>query len=95
METRIEVENIRCGGCANTITKKLLEDERITAVDVDIANQTVIVQSAEAVRDAAVTTLFGLGYPERGTVAGFDAFKEKAISVVSCAIGRIDMHTKG
>ena len=95
METRIEVENIRCGGCANTITKKLLEDERITAVDVDIANQTVMVQSDTDVHDAAVKRLFGLGYPERGTVAGLNAFKEKAISVVSCAIGRIDMHTKG
>lgn len=95
METRIEVENIRCGGCANTIAKKLREDERITAVTVDIANQTVILESEADVREDAAKVLFGLGYPERGTVTGLDALKEKAISVVSCAIGRIDMHTKG
>lgn len=95
METRIEVENIRCGGCANSITKKLLEDERITSVDVDIENQTVVLESDSDVREAAIKTLFGLGYPERGSVAGLDSFKEKARSVVSCAIGRIDIQTKG
>ncbi len=95
METRIEVENIRCGGCANSITKKLLEDERITSVNVDIENQTVMLESDSDVREAATKILFGLGYPERGSVAGLDSFKEKARSVVSCAIGRIDMQTKG
>lgn len=95
METRIEVENIRCGGCVNTISKKLLEDERISSVNVDIANQTIILESDVDVQQDAVKTLFGLGYPERGSVSGIESFKEKAISVVSCAIGRIDMHTKG
>lgn len=94
METRIEVENIRCGGCANTITKKLLEDERITSVNVDIENQTVVLESDDDVREATLKTLFGLGYPERGSVEGLDSFKEKARSVVSCAIGRIDIQTK-
>ncbi|MEN9502614.1 MAG: hypothetical protein RI964_1899 [Pseudomonadota bacterium] len=95
METRIEVENIRCGGCANTITKKLLEHEPIQAVDVDIDNQTITVISDADVREAAVGILFNLGYPERGTVEGLTSLKEKAKSVVSCAIGRIDMHNKG
>jgi copper chaperone len=95
MQTQIQVENIRCGGCANSITKKLQEDERITAVTVNVEEQTVTIESTEEVRDSAIHTLFGLGYPERGTVEGLAAFKEKAKSVVSCAIGRIDLHTKG
>lgn len=95
MEIRIEVENIRCGGCANSISKKLLSNEQIQAVDVDIENQTVILQSDTNVREAAVQTLFGLGYPERGSVEGLDSLKEKAKSVVSCAIGRMDMPDKG
>ena len=36
MQTQIQVENIRCGGCANSISKKLQEDERITAVMVNV-----------------------------------------------------------
>lgn len=95
METRIEVENIRCGGCANTISKKLMENEQIHAVDVDIEHQVVTLHSTEDVRDAAAQTLFGLGYPERGSVEGLASLKEKARSVVSCAIGRIDMPKKG
>ncbi len=95
METRIEVENIRCGGCANTITKKLLEHEPIQAVDVDIENQTITVTSDVDVRQQATQILLGLGYPERGSVEGLASLKEKAKSVVSCAIGRIDMHNKG
>ena len=95
METRIEVENIRCGGCANTITKKLLEHEPIQAVDVDIEYQTITVTSEVDVRQQAAQILLGLGYPERGSVEGLASLKEKAKSVVSCAIGRIDMHNKG
>lgn len=95
METRIEVENIRCGGCANTISKKLMENEQIQAVDVDIEHQVVTLRSETAVRDVAVQTLFGLGYPERGSVEGLVSLKQKARSVVSCAIGRIDMSKKG
>lgn len=95
METRIEVENIRCGGCANTITKKLLENEQIQSVDVDIENQAITLHSDVDVREAVVQTLFGLGYPERGSVEGLASLKEKARSVVSCAIGRIDMPKKG
>lgn len=95
MQTRIEVENIRCGGCANTISKKLMENEQIHAVDVDIEHQCVTVTSDVDVRAAAVQTLFNLGYPERGSVEGLTALKEKARSVVSCAIGRIDMPKQG
>ena len=95
METRIEVENLRCAGCANTITKKLLEHEPIQAVDVDIENQTITVTSEVDVRQQAAQILLGLGYPERGSVEGLASLKEKAKSVVSCAIGRIDMHNKG
>ena len=77
MQTQIQVENIRCGGCANSISKKLQEDERITAVMVNVEEQTVTIDSTEEVRERAIKTLFGLGYPERGTVEGLESFKEK------------------
>ena len=89
MEIRIEVENIRCGGCANSITKKLMDDERIESVNVDIENQTVILESAEDIKEDATKLLLGLGYPEKGSVEGIEALKGKAKSVVSCAIGKV------
>jgi len=89
METRIEVENIRCGGCANSIRKKLLEDVRIHSVEVDIEQQVVIIASGEEIRSESIQKLLSLGYPEKGSVAGLEALKGKAKSVVSCAIGKI------
>lgn len=89
METQIHVENIRCGGCANSISKKLLENEQIHSVDVDIENQTVTVSSDNDVYQNAAATLLSLGYPEAGSVEGLDALKGKAKSVVSCAIGKM------
>ena len=90
METVLAVENISCGGCVNTITHKLLSDERIKEVKVDIEAQTITVSSDEDVTESAQTLLFSLGYPLRGSVQGLESLKEKARSVVSCAIGRID-----
>ena len=93
MESRIKVENIRCGGCANSIRKKLSEDSRIDSVEVDIEQQTVIIRTENddlnAVKADAVQKLLHLGYPEKGSVEGLQALKGKAKSVVSCAIGKI------
>jgi copper chaperone len=89
MEIRIEVENIRCGGCANTITKKLMENDQIESVNIDIENQTVILESAEDVSEDAAVIQLCLGYPKKGSVEGIAALKGKAKSVVSCAIGKV------
>lgn len=89
MEICIEVENIRCGGCANTITKKLQEDERVQSVNVDIENQAITLVSDEDIQTDVAKVLLGLGYPEKGSVDGIKALKGKAKSVVSCAIGKI------
>lgn len=93
MDIRIEVENIRCGGCANSITKKLMEDERVQQVSIDIEHQAVTLQVDETevdeIRSTAVKRLFDLGYPESGSVEGLVSLKEKAKSVVSCAVGKM------
>lgn len=90
MKVSIEVENIRCGGCANTISKKLTAIEGVDAVDVAIKDQTVTIDSIDdSVLDEVVAALYKMGYPERGSVEGVDALKEKAKSVVSCAIGKV------
>jgi copper chaperone CopZ len=47
MQLQIELENIKCGGCAATIKKRLLEDARIKSVDVDVATGAVTLDATE------------------------------------------------
>ena len=91
MKISIEVENIRCSGCTNTITKKLMAIDGIEAVDVAVDDQMVTIDARdESLRNDAVIALTKMGYPELGSLEGVDALKSKAKSVVSCAIGNIN-----
>jgi len=90
MQHTFVVENIKCGGCANTIRGKLGERFDLATVDVDVEQGRVTVDIDEAQRLAVAAALRDLGYPEAGTVEGFGSMKAKATSFVSCAIGRMD-----
>lgn len=90
MNVSISVENIKCGGCASSIKKKLLEDERISAVDVDVEKGVVEIKASELAVDDWTAALLKMGYPESGTAEGMAAAKARAKSFVSCAVGRID-----
>jgi len=95
MQIVIEVENIKCGGCANSITNKLKEDRRIHNVVVDIENGLVTLEANnEEPRTDAITRLLKMGYPETGSVEGLKAVKAKASSFVSCAVGRMGQDDK-
>jgi copper chaperone len=90
MSYTIAVENIKCGGCASSIRKGLLEDEQVSGVDVDIEGGRVTVEGPSDARDRVALKLARMGYPEVGSVEGMKAAAAKAKSFVSCAIGRID-----
>ena len=90
MQYEISVENIKCGGCASTISTKLVEIEGVETVNIDVEQGIVKVQSAEGMREQLAATLLKLGYPESGTAEGMAAAKAKAKSFVSCAVGRIN-----
>lgn len=89
MAYQINVENIKCGGCASTIRSKLAAMDGVTAIDVDIGAGIVTVEADENTRAAVSARLLKLGYPESGTAEGIAAAKAKAKSFVSCAVGRI------
>ena len=89
MSLTIEVENIKCGGCANSIRKKLLNEAQVTAVSVDVEEQAITIDAPTELLTTLKEKLHDMGYPERGTAHGFDAAKTKAKSFVSCAIGRM------
>jgi copper chaperone len=89
MSWTLNVENIKCGGCANSIRKALTAIAGVAKVDVDIENGAIRVEGDEAARTAVTQRLLELGYPETGTVAGIGSAAAKAKSFVSCAIGRV------
>ena len=89
MQHVIDVENIRCGGCANTIGKNLRKIVGVESVDVDIENGRVTVEAGDDSRELLVKTLLSSGYPEKGSAEGIKAATAKAKSFVSCAIGKV------
>ena len=83
----IIIDNLKCGGCANTVTKKLQEMEGVKNVNVVLETSAVEVEKEENVsREALIEKLSKWGYPEIGTTN----LVQKAKSYVSCAIGRLD-----
>lgn len=93
MKQIFEVANIRCGGCANTITKALNE-AGFTEVNVDLSCEPRKV-SAEIADEAQLAqfkaVLRKLGYPLSGEDVGeLDSAALKLKSFVSCAIGKIN-----
>ncbi len=89
MSYTISVENIKCGGCASTIKKRLEELDAVNTATVDVENGNVSIDGDEALRERVIAKLLKLGYPESGTAEGIAAAKAKAKSFVSCAVGRM------
>jgi len=81
---QIEVENIKCSGCANSIQQSLTKIENVEDVKVDIETG-IIKITGDADYENIVNKLRELGYPEKGN----NTVLSKAKSYVSCAIGRM------
>ncbi|WP_417871703.1 heavy-metal-associated domain-containing protein [Winogradskyella sp.] len=87
MEATIEIQNLKCGGCANTITTQLSKLNGIS--DVSVNNDTYEVRfnyNSEEEFETVKTKLSDLGYP---IVGEQNSLPKKAKSFVSCAVGRI------
>lgn len=84
MTHKIEVENIKCGGCMNSIKTALLKIENVTEVTIDKESDTITINSTSD-RIVFVDTLSHLGYPEKG----YNKLLHKGKSFVSCAIGNL------
>lgn len=89
MAYKISVENIKCGGCAHTITSKLNEIASVNSCQVDIENGVITVDGDESGKPEVAQLLLKLGYPETGTAEGLKAAAAKAKSFVSCAVGKM------
>lgn len=84
-----DVENIKCGGCENTIRKGLDSVATVSEVQIDREQQRITLLGSETERSAIFEKLRSMGYPEQGSVAGFQSGLAQAKSMVSCAIGKV------
>lgn len=87
MKADIQIENLKCGGCAATIKKGLLSLKNINEVEVNVDNSIVSITSEVENLEVIKEKLSSLGYPEVGDK---NTIVHKAKSFVSCAVGRID-----
>ncbi|MCS6822087.1 MAG: heavy-metal-associated domain-containing protein [Microscillaceae bacterium] len=81
----IQVENIKCGGCMNSIKKALQAIEGVQTVEVWKETETVIVEGVANLYHKITEKLASLGYPEKGN----NNLLHKAKSYISCAVGRL------
>ncbi len=86
METKIYIENLKCGGCAATIKKGISAIEGVSDINVIVDESLVEVTTTNDVIKAVKEKLSKMGYPEVGDV---NSFLHKAKSYVSCATGKM------
>ena len=85
--TTLEILNLKCGGCANSIKKGILTIDGIDEVSVDLETSKVSVNTNDGEVILKVKEkLSSMGYPEVGDV---NTVIHKAKSFVSCATGRM------
>jgi len=84
----IYVENLKCGGCANTINKAISKFSGVQQVNVDAVESRIDIETDDSEDQilAIKQKLVNLGYPEAGTQ---NTIVTAAKSYVSCAIGRM------
>ncbi|WP_228454823.1 heavy-metal-associated domain-containing protein [Polaribacter haliotis] len=87
MTINIQIENLKCGGCASTIKKGLLGLNGVNEVNVDVEKSIVSITSENENLEKIKEKLSKLGYPEVGDK---NTIVQKAKSFVSCAVGRIE-----
>lgn len=87
MKTTLYIQNLKCGGCANTITKNIASLDAITDVSVNVEESYVSFDYPTEEKLIEVKEkLKVLGYPEDGEA---NSLGSKAKSYVSCAIGKM------
>ncbi|HUI33323.1 MAG TPA: heavy-metal-associated domain-containing protein [Dysgonamonadaceae bacterium] len=84
MKHTIAVENIKCGGCMNSIKTSLMQIDDVQEVSIDKDAETVTIETASEI-ELFIQKLNDLGYPQKGN----NSLLKKAKSYVSCAVGNL------
>lgn len=87
MKTTVKIQNLKCGGCATTITNKIQQIADVSNVEVDVLESLVTFEHIkEETLEIVREKLSVIGYPEEGDTNGLVT---QAKSYVSCAIGKM------
>ncbi|SEB98571.1 Copper chaperone CopZ [Tenacibaculum sp. MAR_2009_124] len=86
MIQKIYIENLKCGGCANTIKKGISSIEEVTNIEINVDESLVAFESPDSSLTKIKEKLSKLGYPEVGDK---NTVLHKAKSFVSCATGKM------
>lgn len=86
MKHKVIIQNLKCGGCGNTITKGVSKLEGVSDVNIDVESSTVEFDCDEEKTKAVLVKLKELGYP---SVDEDNPFLTQTKSFVSCAVGRV------
>lgn len=87
MKTQIYIQNLKCGGCANTIIKNVSSVESVSNVTVNVEDNSVNFDLANNEKLEEIKLILKkIGYPEDGEA---NSLGSKAKSYVSCAIGKM------
>jgi len=88
MKTTIQIQNLKCNGCATTIKNNLQKLKNIEGIEINVADSAVSFDySEENDLEVVKKELQHLGYPLAGEE---NKLHTKAKSYVSCAIGKMN-----
>lgn len=90
MRQTFEVYNVKCGGCANTLTKSLKDEFGEVDVDLEVEPRKITLDIKDDKLEDLKVKLRSLGYPlTTDELSGFEKVTTTAKSFVSCAIGKM------
>ena len=91
MKQTFQVKNVKCGGCAGTLKKALLDVFGEVKVNLEVEPREITLELAEGQEEALKLKLRSLGYPlVTDELSMFQTVETTAKSFVSCAIGKVD-----
>ena len=92
MKQIFKVQNVKCSGCANTLTTKLQDEFGSVEVNLEVMPREITLDIDDADIPSLKTALKSLGYPTADESFGFvEDTSMKAKSFVSCAVGKFEV----
>ncbi len=90
MKRVLKVNNVKCGGCAGTLTKDLLQDFGEVSVNLNVEPREITIDVGDDQLKELKLRLRSLGYPlTTDELSKFQTVSTTAKSYVSCAIGKM------
>lgn len=91
MKKVFKVLNVKCAGCAGTLSKELLEDFGEVTVNLEVEPREITLDVEDVDLEKLKLKLRGIGYPlTTDELSKFQTVSTTAKSFVSCAIGKIN-----